>query len=162
MPCSMPIASNRPTPNRTGAAPTTAAEPSPPPIGVRLLLLVSGLVAVGVGASLAIDPAGFQAAQGIEVGSGPSVFSELRAPGGALVAIGLVVLAGALRSSLAFASLTMSAAVYLGYGLTRVLSLAVDGRPSDELVVALGFELVLGGLCALALVGRARSRSPRR
>ncbi|QDU83153.1 hypothetical protein Pla163_02500 [Planctomycetes bacterium Pla163] len=138
-----------------------------PPLPVRLLLAASGLVAIGVGAALALDPVGFQAAQGIDakhlaVGHHASALSELRAPGGALVAIGLVALAGAFRASLASAALVAAAAVYLGYGLARLSSLVLDGRPSDELLVALGFELVLGGLCALALLGRARSTPAQR
>ena len=46
--------------------------------------------------------------------------------------------------------------MYLAYGLARVLSLAVDGRPSDGLLVAGVAELAIGAALLVALVRSVR------
>ena len=68
---------------------------------LRATLLVSGAIAASIGASILLDPAGFHAGHDIVLGSDPSLLSEVRAPGGALMALGLLMLAGAFVRSLA-------------------------------------------------------------
>ena len=115
----------------------------------RALLLVAGAVAVLVGAALLLAPVGFSDGYGIVLSDDPSALSERRAPGAALLAIGGLLLAGAFTPRLRFAALLVGALAYLAYGLARVLSLVVDGRPADGLLVAGAVELALG----VALLG---------
>ncbi|MEZ5979647.1 MAG: DUF4345 domain-containing protein [Planctomycetota bacterium] len=120
----------------------------------RVLLVVAGLVAVAVGASILVAPAAFHATHGIEISTDASLLSEIRAPGGALLALGAVVFAGAFRRTLTLASTWVAAALYLGYGGSRGIAIALDGVPDDALVGAAAIELVIGALCALTLVFR--------
>ena len=46
---------------------------------------------------------------------------------------------------------TVGAMVYGAYGISRLISLALDGMPSTSLVGALVIELVIAALCLLAL-----------
>ena len=117
---------------------------------VRALLFVSGLVAVVIGATILLAPESLHASYGTELGAAPSLLSEIRAPGGALLAAGLLVLAGAFVTRLSFAALAVAATVYLSYGLSRLVSMALDGVPDSGLVAATVIELVLGGAAALA------------
>ena len=125
---------------------------------LRVLLVVAGLVAFSVGVPILLDPAGFHAVNGIELGDAASLLSEVRAPGGALALLGALMLLGAFVRSFAFTSTSIGAAVYLAYGASRLVGLALDGRPADGLVVAAGIELVLGGALGLALLRAARRR----
>lgn len=127
---------------------------------LRLLLVTSGLVAAGIGAAILVDPASFHASNGIVVAPDASLLSELRAPGGALLVLGAMMLVGAFRRAFAFASTSIAAAVYLAYGASRVLSFALDGLPATGLVGATAIELALGAACAVALVRAARRAEP--
>ena len=124
----------------------------------RSLLVISGLIAVAIGSSILISPAQFHATHGIELGSDANLLSEVRAPGGALLLLGLMIGVGGVLPVYSIASTSIAAAVYLGYGLSRVLSLALDGVPVPGLVGAMIIELAIGAMCIVALV-RATPRS---
>lgn len=114
---------------------------------LRLLLITSGLIAVVIGASTLLAPVQFHAAYGTEIGNDTNLLSEVRAPGAALLTLGLLILTGAFVRSFTFVSTTVAAAVYLAYGVARVLSIALDGVPDSGLIAAAVVELVIGKLC---------------
>jgi len=121
-------------------------------IPFKILLLVSGLIAIGIGGAILFDPASFFMTYGIELGNDASLFNEIRAPGGTLLALGLLMLAGLFSAEFRFTSITIAAAVYLTYGLSRLLSIAIDGWPDGGLVGAAAFELLIGAASLLALM----------
>ena len=122
---------------------------------VKLTLLVSGLVAVGIAGTILLAPEVFYAGYGIQVGGNATLVNELKAPAGVLLAAGLLMFAGVFRTEYIRVSLTTAAVVYLSYGLARLLSMAMDGMPNSGLVSAAGIELGIGAACLLALL-RAR------
>ncbi|MEL6715059.1 MAG: DUF4345 family protein, partial [Planctomycetota bacterium] len=85
----------------------------------RALLATSAAVAATVGIAILVAPAAFHATNGIEFDASPSTLSELRAPGGALVAFAGLMLAGVFRPLLAATSTAVAAAVFLSYGVAR-------------------------------------------
>nr|BDT37307.1 DUF4345 family protein [Myxococcus sp. MH1] len=113
------------------------------------VLLVVGAIGGAIGAALLFTPQAFHGWSGIDHGGQVSLLSEVRAPGGALLACGLLIMAGGIWSRLTFTSLAVSTTLYLSYGMSRLLSLAVDGTPAPELVAAMVAELVIGALCAV-------------
>lgn len=122
---------------------------------IRPALVVSGLVAVGIGGAILTVPEAFYGSYGITLGQGASLMNEIRAPGGALLGAGLLMLLGVFIPRLALASLLVAITIYLGYGIARIASMIVDGLPDNGLVAASGFELAVGILCLVALL-RAR------
>ncbi len=80
------------------------------------------------------------------------MLNEVRAPGGALLACGLVVMVGAFLRQLTFTSTVLATLVYLSYGLSRVLSIVADGMPADLLIQVTVLEVVIGLICAFALI----------
>ena len=123
---------------------------------LRVLLVLSGLLAMTIGSSLLFVPAQFHATNGIQLDANPSLLSEVRAPGGALLVFGAMMLAGAFVRSFALASTAIGATVYLAYGGARLLSMAFDGLPGAGIVAATAIELVMGAICALALARASR------
>ena len=126
---------------------------------LRVLLAGAGLLAVGIGASILVAPASFHAGYGTDLGTDANLLSEIRAPGGALAVLGLLMLVGAFVPSFALASTTIAAAVYLAYGLSRLVSIAADGMPAGALLGATALELILGALFVVLL---ARWRTPQK
>lgn len=120
-------------------------------------LLVSGLVLLAVGCTLLITPEVMHAANGVDLGSNPSLLSEVRAPGGALLALGVLVLAGAFVSRLRYPATMIAATVYVAYGLSRLLSMALDGMPAPGIVVAAGIEITIGATSVVLLTRTRQS-----
>lgn len=125
---------------------------------LRILLLLSGLAAIAIGASILFTPAQFHASNGIVLGTDANQLSEVRAPGGALLVLGAMMLVGVFVRSFTLASTSIASAVYLAYGAARLLSIGLDGMPGLGLVVATAVELLLGVLCAIALFRFAKRK----
>ena len=119
--------------------------------GTRVLLIVSGLILGLVGTGILFLPHGFYESNGTILGGEPSLLSEVRASGGLLLVCGIVVLCATFRSSMRRQALTLSALVFLAYGLARLVSMVMDGIPSTGLIVSTGIELLVGALCVVAL-----------
>jgi hypothetical protein len=119
---------------------------------LKTILIISGLIASGIGAAILFAPVAFYATYGIELGGNFSLLNEIRAPGGALLAIGLLIISGAFVDKLAFTAVVVSTLLYLSYGLSRVMSIAIDGMPAEGLVQAAVLEIITGLACVFALV----------
>lgn len=118
----------------------------------RLVLLMAGMVAMGIAVTILFAPEAFYAAYGIELAGNTNLTNELKAPAGVLLVAGLLMLAGVFRAQLTNVSLTAAAAIYLPYGLSRLLSISIDGVPDSGLVGAAVFEIAVGAVCLLALL----------
>ncbi|MEM7262742.1 MAG: DUF4345 domain-containing protein [Planctomycetota bacterium] len=127
---------------------------------IRFLLTACGLIAIGIGASILVTPVQFHAMHEIKLEASASLLSEVRAPGGALAALGVVMLWGAFVGAFVVPSLLIAAAVYLSYGISRLVSLALDGVPHAGLVAAAALELVLGFVCAVVFARRVKRVGP--
>ncbi len=111
---------------------------------VKTILFISGLILVGIGAATLFTPVAFLGTSGIDLGGQVNLLSEVRAPGGALLASGLIILLGVFVSNLTFTSTVISTLVFLSYAVGRILSMAVDGLPAQEFVVVTVIELIIG------------------
>lgn len=118
----------------------------------RILLSVSGVILLLVGAATLFHPYAFFAAEGIMLRSDPNLLSEIRAPGGLLIGCAIAVLLGAFRQTITSTPLMLAAIVYGSFGLSRLLSIVLDGIPSSSLIGAAAVELVIGGLCVISLL----------
>ena len=119
---------------------------------LKTILIISGLIAAGIGGAILFTPVAFHASSGIELGRNVSLFSEVRAPGGALMASGIVIMLGAFIAELTFSSIVISLMMYLSYGISRILSMLIDGMPDEGIVVAALVELVVGLVSIFALL----------
>ena len=128
---------------------------------IRVMLFLCGLIASGIATTILFAPDAFYASYGIEVGSNATLANEIKAPAGALFVAGLLMFAGVFRWKFAIVSLATATAIYLSYGLGRVISIAVDGMPHSGMVSAAGIEILIGTACLLALLYVRRPRSIR-
>jgi len=119
----------------------------------RAILALGGLVGIGIGLAMLLIPDTFHGSAGIVLDENASLMSEMRAFGGVLVALSLVVLLGSVISQLTFTAAVVASLVYLSYGLSRLLSMAIDGMPSEMLVGATALEILMGLACVGVLMG---------
>ena len=120
--------------------------------GTRGLLLASGLIAAGIAAMILFATDAFYGGYGIDISDNVSLANELKAPAGALLLAGLLMMAGAFRSEFTILSLATATAVYLSYGLSRALSMAMDGVPHVGVVSAAVVEIAIGLTCIVDLM----------
>ncbi|VXC07470.1 conserved membrane hypothetical protein [Flavobacterium sp. 9AF] len=111
---------------------------------VQFFLMVSGIIGIVIGAALLFIPKPFEASAGINLGDNNSLLSEIRASGGMLFCTGILIFLGTFRPKLTNISLLLSTLFYLSYGLSRILSIIIDGMPDKTLVIATVFEIIIG------------------
>ena len=119
---------------------------------LKSILLISGLIASAIGATILFSPGAFYASYDIVLGGNVSLLNEIRASGGALLASGLLIMSGAFVDKLTFTAAVVSTLLYLSYGLSRVMSIAIDGVPVEGLLQAAVLEIVIGLACIFALI----------
>ena len=118
----------------------------------KIVLFIAGLIAAGVGASILLAPVAFNAASGITLGDNINLLNETRASGGALLASSILILCGVFIARLAYTAALISTVLYGGYGLSRLLSMALDGLPDAGLIQVTILELAIGFACLFVLV----------
>ena len=121
----------------------------------KSVLCFSGLTAIAIGASILFAPMFFYASYGITLTPGPSMLSELRAPGAGLTALGAIMLAGLFRADWAPFSVLAALTVYIAFPVGRLVSLLIDGMPSDNILAAFSIEVFIAVLCIVAFTRRA-------
>jgi hypothetical protein len=126
---------------------------------VKALLIVAGLSGIVVGGALLFQPIAFQASAGIRLQKDVNILSEVRAPGGALLAGGVVILAGAFLPALTYTSVLFSALFFLSYGVSRILSMIVDGLPTTSLIMATIAEVIIGAVSIVILFNFQKKKS---
>jgi len=118
---------------------------------VKVLQFIAGLIGIVIGVGMAFVPVVFQSSAGITLGENVSLLSETRSPGSLLLVGSLIVLVSVFKSSLRYIALVLTSLMYLGYGVGRIISLIVDGLPHQSLLIALVFELLVGGIAFFVL-----------
>ena len=93
----------------------------------------------------------FFASNAVNLGTDPNLLSEVRAPGGLLLDSGIVMICGAIMKSLLRAALLTGVVVFSMYGVSRLVSILLDGMPSSSLIGALMIELIVGGIAAFLI-----------
>ena len=117
-------------------------------------LILTGLAGSAVGAGMLLVPHAFHALSGITLGSDVNLLSEVRAPGAALLVAGLFILSGAFVERVRHAATLVGLAVMLSYGVSRLISMVLDGMPGTAMIQVTIFEFVLALICGLALLPR--------
>ena len=123
----------------------------------QILLGLAGAMLFAIGCAILLFPHGFFASNGVTLSTDPNLMSEVRAPGGLLIASAVLILFGAFRESHTRTALTVAAAVYGCYALARLVSIAIDGLPSTSLLAATAIELVVAVLCTRTLTSTRKT-----
>jgi len=116
----------------------------------KTALAIAGVTALCFGGLILATPLAFYASYGIALDGNPSLLSELRAPGAALATLGALMLAGLVRAAWAPVARVAALTVYLAFPAGRIISLAVDGMPSPNVIGALVIEISIATLCLVA------------
>ena len=119
---------------------------------LKAILIIAGLIITGIGGIILLWPVDYFATNGVDITGNISLLNEIRAPAGALLAVGILILAGAFVPQLTFTSTLMATLLYLAYGSARMLSMLVDGQPTTGLIIVAALEIIIGLVCLFAFV----------
>jgi len=111
---------------------------------VKAYLIISGLLLSLIGGATLTMPVEMKSTAGIDIANNISLTNDVRAVSTLFLAIAVMTLAGAFVKRLTFTSVLGSTVLFTSLGLGRVLSILLDGMPSDGLIKATGLEMVLG------------------
>ena len=125
---------------------------------IQSILHLNGWVAVLIGSFIVIDPASMLASYGLQSELSAALLSELRAPGGLLIACGLAIVQSTFSADNFQRGLTFSIMVYGSYGGVRVLGIFFDGIPATGILMATAIEFVLCMVSIIALTTLQKRR----
>ena len=124
----------------------------------KTMLLLSGILAIGVGVAMLLFPVTFQGFQGVRFMPEPGILNEIRAAGVPIIAVGAFCLVALQKAQLKFAATSAAVVLYLGYGLARILGFLLDGMPHMGLVLVSALELGVGTACLVLLMSHIARR----
>ncbi|MBC8268320.1 MAG: DUF4345 domain-containing protein [Rhodospirillaceae bacterium] len=128
-------------------------------LSTRVFLIVSGLIGIAIGGALLFTPVEFQASSGISLADDVNLLSEIRAPGGALLAAGIIIVSGAFVQKITQTSILLSCLFYLSYGASRLVGVMVDGVPNNTVIAAMACEIIIGLISLFALLSFQRKQN---
>ena len=125
-------------------------------VTTTIYLVISGLILLVIGGTILLEPHLFHGSNGIALGNDPNLLSEIRAPGGLLACSGITILMGAFRNQMRPLAATLSILVYGSFGMSRLVSMGLDGIPSSSIVGAAAVEVTVA-IFGVYILWRARS-----
>ncbi|MEL7545166.1 MAG: DUF4345 domain-containing protein [Pseudomonadota bacterium] len=124
--------------------------PMTPTVYQKMIIGLAGVTAAAIGLAITFFPAAFYASYNISIEMDPSLLSELRAPGANLAALGVFMVAGAVRSDWFATARLFAIIVFFAFVAGRLVSWGIDGTPNASILSALAIEFVIGVLAVLA------------
>jgi len=126
-------------------------------VTTTIYLVIAGLMLLAIGGALLLVPHVFHSSNGIALGNDPNLLSEIRAPGGLLACSGITILIGAFRKQLRSLTVKLSVLVYGSFGVSRLVSMGLDGLPSSSILGAAAVEVAIAS-AGVFILWQARSK----
>ncbi|KAB1151413.1 DUF4345 domain-containing protein [Tenacibaculum aiptasiae] len=91
---------------------------------------------------------------GIKLEKDTNLLNEMRGISGVMLLGGIIILLGIIVSKLTFTSFVVAILIFLGFGIGRVLSIKLDGKPNKLIIQGLISEFVLATLNIICLISQ--------
>ena len=112
---------------------------------LKTILFVLSLGLIVLGTWRLTNPVSFYATNsGVELSNDVNLLSEIRAAGGAVVGIGILIMLGVFIDKLTYTSTLVSIVIFFSFGVARIFAIAMDGNPGEKIVQGIFFEFVSG------------------
>lgn len=113
-------------------------------IGLKIYLIISGLLLTVIGGSTLLMPVKMKATENIDIAGDISALNDVRAFSALLLATALLSLVGAFNKQLKYTSAFIMPLLFIALGVGRLISIVADGIPAEGMVMATVLEFVLG------------------
>ncbi|WP_412986036.1 DUF4345 domain-containing protein [Pontimicrobium sp. IMCC45349] len=126
---------------------------------LKIYLFISGLILTAIGSLTIFNPINIKANEGIEIAENASALNDVRSFGMLLLATALLSFLGSFKSPFRKSAAISTFLLFLSLGLGRLLSIFLDGMPSDGMVKATGLEIILGMLGLILFISNSKKQS---
>lgn len=126
---------------------------------LKIYLFVSGLILLVIGSLTTFNPITIKANEGIEIAGNASALNDVRSFGVLLLAMAALAIIGSLKQPLRKSASVSTFLLFLSLGIGRLLSIMLDGMPSDGMVKATGLEIILGLVGLILVVVNTKKQS---
>lgn len=89
---------------------------------------------------------------GIKLENDASLLNEMRGVSAVMLLAGVIIALGIFVEKLTFTSLFIASLIFVGFAIGRLISVKVDGKPSNQITQGILFELVLGAVNVFCLI----------
>ncbi|MEO0405655.1 MAG: DUF4345 domain-containing protein, partial [Bacteroidota bacterium] len=125
----------------------------------KVYLVVSGILLTGIGTLTTFNPINVKANEGIELAGNPSALNDVRSFGFLLLVFAVLFIISGLKSAMLHFGSIASTSLFLSLGFGRVLSILLDGMPSEGMLGATMVELVLGSVGLFLLLQNKKNQT---
>lgn len=125
---------------------------------LKTFLVISGLLLTFIGGATLLIPATMKADAGIDISGNINMLNDTRAFSALLLFFAILIVSGAFVKKLTYTATVVSFLLFLSIGIGRLISILLDGMPSDGLTKATVLEFVLG-ILGLILFNLYRKKS---
>lgn len=110
-----------------------------------IILSLSGLLLSFVGIMRLINPIKtYFKNSGIQLQKDVNLLNEMRGVSTVMLCGGIISFLGIIFPTLTFTSLLVIAVIFLGFATGRFISIMMDGKPNQQLMQGIVFEVILG------------------
>ncbi len=126
---------------------------------LKIYLFIAGLILTAIGSLTTFNPIAIKANEGIDIAGNSSALNDVRSFGVLLLAFAFFSFLGSFKNALRKSAAITIPLLFLSLGIGRLLSILLDGMPSDGMVKATGLEIILGilGLVLFSLNSKKQS-----
>ena len=118
-----------------------------------IILSLSGLLLTLVGLLRLTKPVNtYLKNSGITIPNDVNLLNEIRGVSAVMLSSGIIILLGTFINQIRIFSLVIAILVFIGFGIGRIISVMVDGKPNKQIIQGLIFEFVFGALNIFVLL----------
>ena len=116
-------------------------------------LSLSGLLLFFVGSIRLSNPIkAYEKNTGIKLDKNADLLNEMRGVSAVMLCGAIIIGLGIAMDQLTLTSFVVASLLFLGFAIGRIISIGADGKPNQQIIQGLGFEIVLGGMNAFCLI----------
>ncbi|MBB6460067.1 DUF4345 family protein [Flammeovirga kamogawensis] len=110
-----------------------------------VILSLSSILLIFVGSMRLSNPTKtYLKNSGIKLENDSSLLNEMRGVSAVMLLAGILILLGIFFERLSFTSHVIAILIFIGFAIGRLISRAIDGKPSKQISQGIIFELILG------------------
>jgi len=122
----------------------------------KTYLFLAGAVLMLVGFYIGFMPTGYLEQFISNSNLNPNILSEMRGMGGSLFIFGVFIFSGTFFYQIEKITLIISALIFVSFSVFRVVSILIDGMPSQSIFIALFIEVMFAATVLPLLLPKNR------
>ncbi len=121
-------------------------------IVLKIILGIGSAMFLLAGSFATFNPIGYVARNGADIGGELTLINDYRGSGAILIGAAIIMLLGIIHERMRFTSSVVMSVLFTTFALGRIISIVIDGLPTENLIKATVVESVVGLIAIFALI----------